>query len=196
VTFNQKEAFMATTQDVVANWRGQNLIDSHDEKVGKIEDIYLDAGTDVPEWALVTTGLFGLKQSFVPIEGATEREDGIHVPFEKATVKDAPKVDPDGALSPQEENELFRHYGRDQHSSASREGTRHTGTGDDTNGPDTDDGMIRPGEQSRVGTTENEVGRVRLKRYLVADEVSETGPAQREEGGPGFTTPVREPGQR
>ena len=112
---NPKEASMATTEHDVLSWRGQNLIDSNGDKIGKIEEIYLDADSNAPEWALVTTGMFGTKQSFVPIQDATpgENGDGISVPFEKATVKDAPKVDPDGKLSEQEEADLYRHYGRE-----------------------------------------------------------------------------------
>ena len=55
-THNPKEASMATTEHDVLSWRGQNLIDSHGDKIGKIEEIYLDADSNVPEWALVTTG--------------------------------------------------------------------------------------------------------------------------------------------
>ena len=36
-------------------------------------------------------------------------------------------------------------------------------------------------EQLRVGTTEREAGRVRLKKYIVEDEVTETVPVRREE---------------
>ena len=35
------------------------------------------------------------------------------MPFDKATVKDAPKIDPDGRLSQEEERELYQHYGRE-----------------------------------------------------------------------------------
>ena len=35
------------------------------------------------------------------------------MPYEKAQVKDAPKIDPDGELSEHEEDELYRHYGVD-----------------------------------------------------------------------------------
>lgn len=103
---------MATRHHDVLSWRGRDLIDSHDDSIGTIEEVYLDADSDAPEWALVTTGVFGTKRSFVPIADATEREDGIHVPFEKATVKAGPTANPDGALSPQEEDALYRHYGR------------------------------------------------------------------------------------
>ena len=109
------EAPMALTETDVMQWRGENLVDSNGDKIGKIEEIYLDAETETPEWALVTTGMFGTKQSFVPIQDASagDNGDGIRVPFEKATVKDAPKVDPDGHLSDEEEAALYEHYGRE-----------------------------------------------------------------------------------
>ena len=48
-------------------WKGRTLIDSDGQKIGEIDEIYLDAETGEPEWATVTTGLFGTKTSFVPI---------------------------------------------------------------------------------------------------------------------------------
>jgi hypothetical protein len=102
-----------STIDEVLTWRGQELRSSDDQKLGTIEEIYLDDETREPEWALITTGLFGTKQSFVPLHAASPSSDGIGVPFDKATVKDAPKIDPDGQLSPDEEAELYRHYGLD-----------------------------------------------------------------------------------
>jgi hypothetical protein len=100
------------TQDVLA-LRGQDLIGRDGENLGTIEEIYLDTETNQPEWALVSTGLFGTKQSFVPISGASRTGDGVTVPFDKATVKNAPKIDPDGRLSESEEQQLYRHYGLD-----------------------------------------------------------------------------------
>jgi uncharacterized protein (TIGR02271 family) len=176
---------MATTHTDVLSWRGQTLIDANDDKIGKIEEIYLDADSNEPEWALVTTGMFGNKQSFVPIQDGTEGDGDIRVPVVKATVKDAPKIQPDGAHSPREANDLYRHYGRGQDTS-SRQGrplaTGETGgPGEDTSGPNTDDAMRRFEEELRVGTTEREAGRVRLKKYIVEDQVTETVPVRREE---------------
>ena len=173
---------MATTEHDVLSWRGQTLVDSNGDKIGKIEEIYLDADSDAPEWALVTTGMFGSKQTFVPIQDAALGEDGIRVPFEKATVKDAPKVDPDGKLSEQEEDELYRHYGRQdttaRDDSVSRSG-RDLATGE--RGDTTGDAMTRSEEELRVGTAERESGRVRLKKYVVEEEVTQTVPVRREE---------------
>jgi hypothetical protein len=79
---------MPTINDV-RSWRGQDLIDAEGGKIGSIEEIYLDSDTDQVEWALVTTGLFGSKQSFVPLDGAWETAEGIRVAFDKGIVKDA-----------------------------------------------------------------------------------------------------------
>src|SRR3954464_7443263 len=89
---------MPVSNDVLS-WRGQELRSRGDDKLGTIEEIYLDTSTQEPEWALITTGLFGSKQSFVPLCDASQSDAGISVPFDKATVKDAPQIDPDGELS-------------------------------------------------------------------------------------------------
>src|SRR4051794_17230549 len=103
---------MASSTDILS-WRGQDAVDSDGDKIGKVEEIYLDAESNEPEWALVNTGLFGTKRSFVPLRTAPPWGDGIAVGSEKDTVKNAPKVDPDGRLSRQEEAELYRHYSLD-----------------------------------------------------------------------------------
>jgi uncharacterized protein (TIGR02271 family) len=181
---------MSTIDEVLA-WRGQELRSSDDQKLGTIEEIYLDDETREPEWALITTGLFGTKQSFVPLHAASPSSDGIGVPFDKATVKDAPKIDPDGQLSPDEEAELYRHYGLDyregQPGSGLTQGDRTDesldGVADrsDARATTTDDAMTRSEEELHVGTRERESGRVRLRKYVVEDEVTQTVPVRREE---------------
>jgi uncharacterized protein (TIGR02271 family) len=97
----------------ILEFRGQDLWDTSGDKLGQIEEIYLDAETNEPEWALIHTGLFGTKRTFVPIGQATESDGNLTVSFDKATVKDAPQVEANGQLSQQEEAELYRHYGLD-----------------------------------------------------------------------------------
>lgn len=58
------------TLDEVTSWRGMTMVDADGNKIGTIEDIYLDRQTGEPEWAAVKTGLFGTKHSFVPIADA------------------------------------------------------------------------------------------------------------------------------
>src|SRR3954452_2297485 len=90
---------------------GTRVFVSGSDKLGSIGQIFLDDETGQPEWATVRTGLFGTKESFVPLRDADLTNDGLRVRVSKAKVKDAPKIDTDGHLSPQEEQELYRYYG-------------------------------------------------------------------------------------
>jgi uncharacterized protein (TIGR02271 family) len=193
---------MSTLQkDELLQQRGQDLYDSDGDKIGKIEEIYLDADSGEPEWALVNTGLFGTKSSFVPLRNARDDGGSISVPFDKSQVKDAPKMDPDGELSHDEENELYRYYGVGDTGTATGTAGGAAGTtrdrdvdveltdrddasgtvGHDTTGPTTDNAMTRSEEELRVGKTQRESGRARLRKYIVEDEVTQTVPVRREE---------------
>jgi len=101
-------AFDLATLD---RWRALAIVDRDGTTVGTIKEFYLDRETGYPTWALVNTGLFGTTQTFVPLVHATEISDGLQVPYEKNHIKDAPKVDLRDELSPNEEAELFAHYG-------------------------------------------------------------------------------------
>ena len=185
-------------KDQLLSKRGQDLYDNDGDKVGSIEEIYLDAETGEPEWALVNTGMFGTKSTFVPLQEATEDGGSLRVPYDKAQVKDAPKMEADGQLSQDAEAELYRHYGLDYSESKSDSGLPEGGSGaqtggqarsggdappvgEDVSGPETDDAMTRSEEELRVGTTEREAGRARLRKYVVEDEVTQTVPVRREE---------------
>jgi len=93
---------------------GQSVHGRDGDKLGKVGQVYLDDETGKPEWATVQTGLFGTKESFVPLAQADLTDDGLTVPYTKDQVKDAPTVDVEqGHLSQDEEAELYRHYGLD-----------------------------------------------------------------------------------
>ena len=170
---------MSTKNDILS-WRGRELSDSEGEKVGKIEEIYLDTDTNQPEWALVNTGLFGTKSTFVPLRNATAEDDEVVVPYDKAKIKDAPTVEADGRLSRDEESQLYRHYGLDYSDAESGSGLPE-GTGREGVERGGDDAMTRSEEELRVGTTQRESGRVRLRKYVETEDVSQTVPVQREE---------------
>jgi hypothetical protein len=67
--------------------------------------------TGNPEWISVQTGWFGMKESFVPLAQATSTGDSVQVPYDKDVVKDAPRIDAHGELSPAEEADLYAYYG-------------------------------------------------------------------------------------
>src|SRR3954465_2905773 len=97
--------------DTISRVIGQDVYDESGEKIGSAAEVYLDDETGQPEWVTGRTGLFGTKESFVPIRNADLTNDGVRVPVSKTQVKDAPKIDTDGHLSPEEEQELDRYYG-------------------------------------------------------------------------------------
>jgi uncharacterized protein (TIGR02271 family) len=170
---------MTLQMENITELRGQEVVDRDGDKIGKLEEIYLDQETGQPEWALVKTGMFGSASTFVPLAGAERADDGLRVPFEKSHVKDAPNMEADGELSPEEEARLYRHYGV-AYDDAPESGSA-GGPGQDTSGPNTDDAMTRSEEELRVGKTTRERGRARLKKYVVTEEVTQTVPVQREE---------------
>jgi uncharacterized protein (TIGR02271 family) len=166
--------------DTVRTWEGRTLIDRDGSRIGAIEAIYLDDQSGQPEWALVNTGLFGTKASFVPLAQATQSGEEVRVPYDKQLVKDAPRIDPDGHLSEAEERQLWRHYGLDYDRTTRRRPTGRDTVGRDTSGPTTDEAMTRSEEELRVGTAQRERGRVRLRKYVTTEQVQQTVPVQRE----------------
>jgi hypothetical protein len=101
------------TQDQLRNMVGAAVYDRDGDKIGKVGQLYYDDATDQPTWVTVNTGFFGTHESFVPMSDAELNGDGVTVAYDKATVKDAPKIAEDGHLSPQEEQHLYRYYGVD-----------------------------------------------------------------------------------
>jgi PRC-barrel domain len=105
---------MATPSiETARGWRGRVMVDRDSNKIGEVVDIYLDNETNQPEWAVVRTGLFGLRSTFVPLADAQEVGEELQVPHQRLQVKQAPNIEPDGQLSAAEEAELYRHYGLD-----------------------------------------------------------------------------------
>ncbi|MGW7081408.1 DUF2382 domain-containing protein [Streptomyces sp. NPDC054871] len=201
----QGEAF--TSADGLA---GLTAYDRTGEKIGSVEQVYLDDRTGRPEWVTVKTGLFGMKQSFVPLAGARRQQDELHVTATKEAVKDAPRVDADQHLEPGEEQDLYTHYGltRPSGTPAPAAGGRGTagmagagagmgmgaGEGRGRNAGAREfamrsgagdegktDEMIRSEERLRVGTEEQEVGHARLRKVVVTEDVKTSVPISHEE---------------
>jgi hypothetical protein len=99
--------------ETARGWLGRVMVDRDSNKIGEVVDIYLDNETGRPEWAVVRTGLFGMRSTFVPLADAREVGDQLQVLHPRVQVKQAPNVEPDGQLSEAEEAELYRHYGLD-----------------------------------------------------------------------------------
>src|SRR4051794_2963115 len=104
---------MPMTREDVLSWRGQTMVDNDGDKIGTIDEIYLDAETNEPEWAVVSTGVSGKKQCSAPRGDPSAGGDGPRVPCEKPPERAAPRIDRGGRLPGGEGRDLYRHYGRD-----------------------------------------------------------------------------------
>ena len=93
--------------------QGANVLSGDGEKIGSIGQVFVDNEAGQPSWVTVRTGLFGMSESFVPLEGARLEGNDIVVPYNKNQVKDAPRIDADRPLEPAEEDRLYQHYRMD-----------------------------------------------------------------------------------
>ena len=90
---------------------GATVTGADGDKIGKVDEVYLDNATNQPEWVSVKTGLFGSNVSLIPLNSASVSGDTVTVPFDKAKVKDAPHHDPGHELSERDEDDLYAYYG-------------------------------------------------------------------------------------
>jgi len=95
----------------VADWQGKVLLDVNGEKIGKLEDVYVDVETDVPQFATVKEGFIGRHLTFVPLGGITVGPDDLRVAVTRDQVQDAPNIELKGEeLSQADESALYHHY--------------------------------------------------------------------------------------
>jgi uncharacterized protein (TIGR02271 family) len=156
---------------------GSEVYDTQGERVGRVGTVYLSEESQRPEWVTVQTGLFGHKETFVPLDGAQDAPDGLHVRWTKTKIKDAPRIDADGRLSAQDSMGLYEYYGLPMQRGTTD--TRRTGRTGRTGR--SDQAMTRSEEQLRVGTERVEEGRVRLRKHVVTEEQQVTVPVTHEE---------------
>jgi len=108
----------------ILEWRGEDVVDPDGEKIGKLEDVYFDAASDEPVFALVSTGMLGRTLTFVPLAGARVGREQVQVDHAKDRVDEAPTVEADEELSPELEAQLFHYYELDQGSAQLPSGRR------------------------------------------------------------------------
>ena len=167
----------------ITDWAGRTVYDTAGEKIGKVGQLWRDDEDDQASWVTVHTGLFGMNETFVPVQGMHPRGDGeLETPFAKEQVKDAPNVSPDsGHIDSQDETRLFSHYGLTGGGTRTGDVDSRGTVGHDTSGPTTDDAMTRSEERLQVGTEQQEAGRARLRKYVVTETEQVSVPVTREE---------------
>lgn len=167
-------------QNQIKDVMGRTAYDTDGNKIGKIGQVYTDDQTGQPSWATINTGLFGTSESFVPIRQVSFNGDDVTVPYTKDQVKDAPSVDSDGHLSPEDERTLYAHYNLDYEHEADSDAGYVDSTDGEVRSHSSDDAMTRSEERVDVGTQTRESGRARLRKYVVTENVTQTVPVRKE----------------
>ena len=179
----------------LSQWEGHTVFDSSGEKVGTIDEVYADRDTGKPEWALVSTGLFGLRKSFLPMAELRPEGGEVHVPYTKQQIHDAPKVSSEEEISQEDEERLFQHYGLSYTSAGSVTSTGGPGrteyetteratddeTTERTRDYETTGGVERHEEELRVGKVRRPSELVRLRKTVETEPVSTDVEVEREE---------------
>jgi sporulation protein YlmC with PRC-barrel domain len=94
-----------------AAWHGKMLVDRNGEKIGKLQDVYVDVETDVPQFATVKEGFIGRHLTFVPLAGIRVGPDELQVEVTKDEVRSAPDIEMHGdELSQADESVLYHHF--------------------------------------------------------------------------------------
>jgi stress response protein YsnF len=170
------------------DWEGRELIDKDGDRVGVVASLYAYGDTDVPTWAAVRTGRFGGRETFVPIAAAQPAGERVRVPFTKELIRNAPSSESWADFTRQQESALYSHYGMTHPSvgvddPAPLPAERPTSAVVEHGAQEraSDDAMTRSEEEMRVDTVRRERGRVRLRKFVVTEEVRERVRVQREE---------------
>jgi sporulation protein YlmC with PRC-barrel domain len=95
----------------VTEWHGKMLVDSNGEKIGKLQDVYVDVETDEPQFATVKEGFIGRHLTFVPLGGIHIGPDDLQVQVTKEQVRSAPDIEMHGEeLTQADESALYHHF--------------------------------------------------------------------------------------
>jgi sporulation protein YlmC with PRC-barrel domain/stress response protein YsnF len=166
-----------------ATMRGKPVYTSDGEKLGESEEIYHDEATGEPEWIRVKSstlgGILGTKHFLVPLAGA-EFQDGedpaIRVPYSKDRVQYAPDVEGDW-ISEEDERQLYRYYGQPYSERRSETELPEREAQEERHqhpvSPHGEVSVSRHEEELQVGKREVEYGRVRLRKWVETQPVTE-----------------------
>lgn len=96
----------------IRDWRDHDVVDRAGDKIGSLESVYFDTATDRATFAAIQVGFPGRRRLvFAPLDGAVVTPRTLKLQVDKKAVKDAPSIDTDGELTPEEEPAVFEHYG-------------------------------------------------------------------------------------
>jgi uncharacterized protein (TIGR02271 family) len=164
---------------------GYTVYDSNHEKMGKVDDLFMDAN-DQPEYIGVKMGFLGTHSTLIPFEMATvdDERKTIVLSTDKETAKNGPSFDDDREITAEFESEVYSYYGLQQSGSTEESGaySDYSGT---TNGTDVDERdelrVQRTEEELVAGTREREAGQLKVRKRVRTDRETIEVPTKHEE---------------
>lgn len=87
------------------------VLDAGGSRIGSVSQVYLDDATGEPTFVTARAGLFGNKEVMVPLAGAFVADGLMQVPHTAELVKQAPAPRTERRLTPDQEAEIYGHYG-------------------------------------------------------------------------------------
>lgn len=98
----------------ISEWLGQEVVDFEGESLGKLEDVYYARGQAEPQLALVKSGLFGRKHTFVPLHGATVGREHVRIAYTSEQISqasDTAEIEPGEIIAGARAQQLGGAYG-------------------------------------------------------------------------------------
>src|SRR5215204_1340411 len=99
-------------ENIGKRFDGYQIYDQHYEKVGKVDDLFVDEN-DVPEYIGVKTSLFGGPSTLIPMEivRVNDVRQLVEVASDKATIEEAPSFGDDAEITAEFEERVYAHFG-------------------------------------------------------------------------------------
>lgn len=165
---------------------GYEVHDSAGNKIGKVDNVWVDDATNELEFVGVKTGWLMGKTHVIPVANAQISDGTIQVPFDEERIKSAPSFSGDEELTQEQEDEIYGYYGEGRSTEESPSGMPATGgadfTSDDADASsndfaaantassnydsNADQGMTLHEERLEVGKRQVDSGQVRLRKVV------------------------------
>ena len=177
-------------KEVEELYEGFQVNDRDGEKIGKVDDLFVDEDSDA-EYIGVKMGFLGMNSTLIPMEicRVDESDQTITVNTEKDKAKDGPSFDDDDTITPDFERQVRDHYGLESHGDTDRGRYEGYHSDEDEERPgvamgDTDSGEFRehPKEEEGVhqpGSDLEDEDELRVQR---TEEELRAGTREREAG--------------
>jgi uncharacterized protein (TIGR02271 family) len=190
----EREARSDKFTEVEDRYAGYTVYDRHYEKIGEVDDLFLDEN-DSPQYIGVKMGFLGTRTTLIPFEivRVNDERQVIEVAADKETVKNGPTYDDDREITPKFENEVYSYYGLQRASTIGESGTygayyaeqstqKTARVHDPTDVSYEDEVRVqRTEEELRVGTRERRAGSIRVRKRVRTDREHIEVPTRREE---------------